>query len=106
MPRHGVAWSPHCRHTHDDTLADGAAVTGSPSHLHHEHDEGERKVLGKVCRPGSHLGSGALWRWRWQVVRWRFSTVAAIQWSVMVGESTGGAAMVTSATNPAVATVL
>jgi hypothetical protein len=37
MPGHGAAWSPHRGHTHDGALANDAVVTGSPSHLHHEH---------------------------------------------------------------------
>jgi hypothetical protein len=36
-PRHGAAWSPHRGHTHDGALANDVVVTGSPSHLHHEH---------------------------------------------------------------------
>jgi hypothetical protein len=39
-------------------LADGATVTGSPSRLHDDHDGGERKAPGMVCRPGCHEAAG------------------------------------------------
>jgi hypothetical protein len=48
---------------HNRRTAHGAAMTGSPPHLHHEHGGGERKAPRKVCWSGSHRDGRVAWRW-------------------------------------------